>query len=246
MISNNEAAKELSSLQNFRFKPVEVAPGLTMLMYQSYVHHYFRVPTRKERIILHYTAGSLAGDIQTLISPRKISVAYVIGRGGQIINLFPDSCWAYHLGRDAIGGNGTMSSSSIGIEISNWGWLTKGQGIMWTYPTSQGPKPYCLESETHLWTTTPEYRGKTEWATFTDQQYESLQKLLAYLTRKHNIPYQFLPEEERLQLTQRAVEEKGIFSHVNYRGQNRLGGWDKWDVGPAFDFNRIQNAQIPV
>ena len=76
------------------------------------MNHFFREAVKKDQIVLHYTIGYLPGDIATLSQSNKhLSVPFVIGRNGNIYNLFPSKYWAYHLGRGAIGGNKTRSSA---------------------------------------------------------------------------------------------------------------------------------------
>jgi len=236
MLAANEQQKELSAIENWRVKPVNLDRGLDALQLSSVMHnHFYPDEWKKERIVLHYTPGSFPGDIQTLTLPKKVSVAYLIGRTGQIISLFPDKYWAWHLGETAIGGNKEMSRTSIGIELTNWGWLKESAGSMWTYNKLQ----FCSADQTDLYVRDKPFRDQSTWATFTDDQYVSLKKLLTYLTDKYKIPYTFLPESERLEVTKKATAEKGIFTHVNYRDRNKYGNWDKWDLGPAFDFSRI-------
>jgi len=71
------------------------------------------------------------------------------------------------------------------------------------------------------------------YATYTNQQYESLIILLRYLTARYEIPRQFLDEIERYETSKPNALFNGLVSHVNYRAT------DKEDIGPAFDWNRV-------
>lgn len=65
---------------------------------------YIKEKFPKERIVLHFTAGYLKGDISKLTEPgNDVSVAYVIGRGGAIYQLWDDAYWSYHLGKVHLG-----------------------------------------------------------------------------------------------------------------------------------------------
>jgi len=76
----------------------------------------------KEKVVLHFTAGNLQGDLPQLTQKNyHVSVAFVIARNGAILQLFGSNRWSYHLGPGAIGGNRTQSRKSIGIELSNYG-----------------------------------------------------------------------------------------------------------------------------
>ena len=77
------------------------------------------------------------------------------------------------------------------------------------------------------------YRECSYFATFTDEQYESLIILLRYLTAQYDIPRNFLNKKDRFLATQKVIGFKGILSHVNFR---KTG---KTDLGPAFDWDRL-------
>lgn len=194
----------------------------------------------KERIVLHYTAGYLKGDIAQL-SKRgvEVSVPFVIARSGEIYNLWKSSLWSYHLGPGAVGGNAAMSQRSIGIELSNIGFLRKkSSGHLHTvYSTSD---IYCTSAETSQYLKLPSsYRGERYYAKFTTAQYNSLVLLLRFLTARYDIPRSFLSPDKRFNTFGSAAEAenfKGICSHVNFRPAG------KWDIGPAFDWDRVEKG----
>ncbi|NUM31637.1 MAG: N-acetylmuramoyl-L-alanine amidase [Bacteroidetes bacterium] len=195
---------------------------------------YFEEIIPKTKIVLHFTAGYLKGDIGTLTQAgNHVSVPFVIARNGEIYNLFTSKYWSYHLGKNAVGGNTDMSQKTIAIEISNIGCLKKiGNNLVTTYSNSD---IYCSLDETSYYTKVSNYRGFEYFATFTQAQYNSLKLLLKFLTNKYSIPYNFLPLEKRFNVFANAAEAnafKGICSHVNFRT-------DKWDIGTAFDWNKI-------
>jgi hypothetical protein len=85
--------------------------------------YYTAEAAPKERVALHFTTGYIRGDVQVLTVPksdpaRRVSVAFLIARDGNIYNLFDSRYWAYHLGPTAVGGNTAMSRSSVGVEIN--------------------------------------------------------------------------------------------------------------------------------
>jgi N-acetyl-anhydromuramyl-L-alanine amidase AmpD len=79
------------------------------------------------------------------------------------------------------------------------------------------------------------FRGFTRFATFTDRQYASLGTLLRYLSATYSIPLKLLPEPQRYLVYPAVARWRGITSHVNYQPQ----AYGKWDIGPAFDWNRL-------
>jgi N-acetylmuramoyl-L-alanine amidase len=194
--------------------------------------YYYEEETAKKKIVLHFTMGYLKGDIATL-TKGHVSVPFVIGRNGNIYNLFASKYWSYHLGPSAIGGNTAMSKESIGIEISNIGPLKKiGDNLVTTYGDND---VYCTLNETQYYTKlVNKYREFEYYAKFTDAQYLSTIKLIKFLCAKYNLPKTFVAEAKRFNILTSAefTAFKGIVSHVNCRT-------DKVDIGPAFDWNRI-------
>ena len=219
--------------------------------------YYYAVEYPKHRIVIHFTAGNIRSDMSALTrNEYHVSVAYVIARDGSIYQLFPSKYWSGHLGK-GLGNMGTGNVEdkvTIGIELSNYGYLTEKEGNLETYYSrlkdSNGkPGPvdvYCSLAELAAYTKIKDpFRGQLYFATFSPAQYNSIIILLRYLTAVHKIPRQFLPEEKRYQTTQDILNFKGIVSHINYRVDG------KWDIGPAFDWNTvIQGVQagkyIPV
>ncbi len=192
---------------------------------------YFQEVVPKQRIVLHFTAGYLKGDIDTLTKQGShVSVPFVIGRDGTIYNLWPSKYWSYHLGPGAQGGNTEMSKRSVGIEISNIGYLVKnGTKLVTPYRSTD---VYCAESETSFYQEVT-FRGRDYFATFPKAQVESVILLLRYLTAKYNIPRQFVDVAERYDTFPTVDQFHGITSHVNYRPAG------KWDIGPAFAWDTV-------
>lgn len=199
---------------------------------KGYESYYYREKIKKEKIVLHFTAGYLQGDIKALSKEDyHVSVAFVIGRNGHIYNLYSSAYWAYHLGSCDEGDNKKDSQHSVAIEISNIGPLKLVNNEL---HTTYGDK-YCDLSDEQYYIKVPAFREYEYYAAFTEKQYKSLELLLKYLNVRYNIPLQLLPEDKRFETTQETASHKGIVSHINFR---KAG---KWDIGPAFDWNRISN-----
>lgn len=197
---------------------------------------YYKETPPKERIVLHYTAGYLKGDIGRLTTQSDhVSVPYVIARSGDIFQLWDDANWAYHLGSGVPGGNTEMSKRSIAIEISNIGHLIpSGPNLVTSYSATD---VYCSLTETtqYVKLATP-YRGQSYFAAFTDAQYASVSKLLKYLLAKYPVINSKLVDvAQRYEIIANAPSMKCIMSHVNFRP-------DKLDIGPAFNWNKISDA----
>ncbi len=215
--------------------------------------YYYAVEHPKQRIVLHFTAGQLRSDLSALTRDNyHVSVAFVIGRDGTVYQLFSSKYWSGHLGK-GIGNTNTGNAQdkcTIGIEISNYGYLSERNGNLETYYSRQknaqgqeGPVDvYCSLDEKQAWLKTDNpFRGQSYYASYTNEQMESVVILLRYLTAQYNIPRAFLPEPGRYQATEDVLRFKGIVSHINYRPTG------KWDIGPAFNWNRlIAGVQTPV
>ncbi len=209
-------------------------------------NYYYPSEHKKERIVLHFTAGNVRSDMITLTRQNvHISVAFVIARDGTIYQLFPSKYWSGHLGA-GVGNSGTRNAqdkATIGIEISNYGYLVPREGHLETiYSRLKNPNTgkigpadvYTTLENTEAYVKIDEpFRGQSYYPTYTSEQFDSLIILLRYLTKKYDIPRQFLPPDKRFASTQDVLNFKGIVSHVNYRS----GG--KWDIGPAFDWTTV-------
>lgn len=196
----------------------------------------------KHQIVLHFTAGYLRGDISTLTGDRgRVSVPFLISRGGQILNLFHSGYWSYHLGPNAVGGNKYMSQRTIAIELSNIGPLIpKGNNLHTTYSKPERPDIYCTLDDTDQYYYVEEgYRGYKYFASFPQEQMTALVKVLKYLGHTYDIPLSILGLDARYRKfsKEEAHNYHGIVSHVNYRGA-------KWDIGPAFDWEWLEKELL--
>ena len=195
--------------------------------------YYYDQTMPKKKVVLHFTAGYLKSDIFYLSKQNnKVSVAFVIARDGTIYNLFHSGKWSYHLGRGSVGGNGTNSKASIGIEMSNIGPLKRiGDNLVTVYSDSD---VYCTINDKDQYVEIEEeFRGYKYFAAHTDEQYKSLAILLRYLTAKYEIPRKFLDEPLRYETNEEAAGFEGIVTHINFRTSG------KWDLGAGFDWDRL-------
>ncbi|GAB3644154.1 caspase family protein [Spirosoma arcticum] len=202
--------------------------------------YYHDTVYAKERIVLHFTAGGLIGDMSTLTrQDYHVSVPFVIARDGTIYQLYSSKFWSGNLGGAALGNAGNAQDKrTIGIEITNYGPLTsKPGGLKNIYGET-----YCALNQLDAYQKLPvPFRGESCYATYTDAQYDSLIILLRYLTAQYAIPRQFIPEPKRYLTTPDVLTFKGIVSHVNYRASG------KWDLGPAFNWARVvTGVQAPA
>ncbi|MCF0069577.1 caspase family protein [Dyadobacter sp. CY261] len=209
--------------------------------------YFFGTEHPKQRIVLHFTAGNLRSDMQSLTQQsRHVSVPFVIARDGTIYQLFPSKFWSGHLGEGVGNKKGTgnpQDKATIGIELSNYGFLVPKDGNLETIysrikdPNTgkvSAPDPYCpIDNKQAYVKIDKPFREQTFYPSYTAEQIDSLIILLRFLTAKYNIPREFLPEDKRYTTFNELVNFKGIVSHINYRSSG------KWDVGPAFDWKTV-------
>jgi N-acetyl-anhydromuramyl-L-alanine amidase AmpD len=123
-------------------------------------------------IIYHFTAGPrLEGTIRWFQdNPKKVSAHYVIGKDGRVVQMVPLNRAAHHAGSSSLAGcRGGVNRCSIGVEIVNWGKLTKRGNAFYTHTDKlyTGPSPVLARNQF--------------WEPFTDAQYDSLVRLTHYL-----------------------------------------------------------------
>lgn len=178
-----------------------------------YSTYYYQAKTKKTSICLHFTVGYIGSDVSTLSKDGShVSVSYTVDRCGRIYELFDDSYWSYHLGNAAIGGNGTMSKQSIGIEISNYGPLKmEGPNLIDAYKNV-----YCKASEKEYYYA-HDYRGYKYFASMTPEQIDSIVALIKHLSAKHDIPIEFKMDDAVFNSAAAAQAFHGIYCHTNVR-----------------------------
>jgi N-acetyl-anhydromuramyl-L-alanine amidase AmpD len=188
---------------------------------------YFQEINEKKQIYLHHTAGggnavSVAKYFQQ--KEGRVATAFVIGDKGTIVQLFSSKHWAYHLGLkpEVFAEMGvtyrSLDKISIGIEICNYGPLTKRNGYYYNYVG--GKVDY-----TQVTILDKKYKGHIYWQKYTDEQIESTRQLLVYLCDTYGISKEY--NESIFDIDKRALKsENGIFTHNSVRH-------DKSDIYPC-------------
>lgn len=162
-------------------------------------NEYFPSRTTKDTIYLHHTAGSHRPDwtIDAWNRDRsatgnkvKIATSYVIGGistrtdnkefDGKIYEAFDPVYWAHHLGVKSKN-NTFLNQKSIGIELCNYGPLTKtSDGRFFTYVKTEIPKKYVTKLD-------EPFRGHLYYHSYTKEQLKSLEFLLIDLSDRFEI-----------------------------------------------------------
>ena len=204
--------------------------------------YYYTDLHPKKRVVIHFTAGNLRGDMgQLSMDHYHVSVPFVIARDGTIYQFFYTKYWSHHLGMTSGNPGKIYDKQSIAIELSNYGWLTLRDGMLETAYSRQkingkeNPADiYCSLDDTDAYVELDlPFREKKYFAAHTPVQVESLTVLIRYLTALYDIPRAFLPETDRYNFAAASRDIPGINSHINFRASG------KWDIGMAFDWDTL-------
>ena len=181
----------------------------------------------KRQIYLHHTAGGpSAVNVAKFFNSQqgKVATAFIIGAKGTIVQCFSSKHWAYHLGlkedifNEAGVGYQSLDKISIGIEICNYGPLTKRNGYYYNYLNAR-------VDYTEVEFLATKYKGHIYWQKYTDAQIESTRQLLVYLCDTYSIPRTYYASI--FDIDKRALQgERGIFTHNSVRK-------DKSDIYPC-------------
>lgn len=197
---------------------------------------YFKEEIPKTQIYLHHTAGSANPNAVFSgwgFNTERIATAFVIGgkqnkqngyKDGAILQGFSSKHWAYHLGlkKETFAvfkiPYQSLDKISIGIEICNWGWVTKTDKGWETYVGTLVDESEIIEYEIP-------FKGRHHYHRYTEAQIESTRKLLIFLGNKYGIDLKY--NEDIWGITAGALSGlSGIFTHNSVRS-------DKCDVHPC-------------
>ena len=223
--------------------PVEAPPAVPDSLVEPRINRSrFELPSKeylptvcnKDLIVLHFTAGRNAKSAFNTWTqnPNRVATTYLVGTNGSIYQLFDPSHWAFHLGIK--GSKGVHDKRSIGIEIVNVGPLKRadnnGSLLNW-WPNVWTTRWCHLKDNAKYLEST--YRGMQFFATYPEEQLGAVVELVRYLCDRFRIPKE-IPPTNRLREFDASYFSKftGVASHQNFRK-------DKWDVGPAFEWQRL-------
>ena len=198
---------------------------------------YRSTKTKKTSICIHHTAGGhnplnviSAWDNDTL---GRVATPYIIGgistrdknaeHDGLIYQCFSEDYDCSHIGKPPI------DFSTIGIEVCNYGYLTKStDGKYYTYVHSEVP-------EDMVYTINEGWKGYKHFHKYTTKQIASLKELLLYLSNKYNINIKKQWIISKFTTSTSALKnESGLWTHVNYRK-------DKTDMHPQPELIEMVN-----
>jgi peptidoglycan hydrolase-like protein with peptidoglycan-binding domain len=203
----------------------------------EYVRDYGKI--KPKNLFIHHTAGwdNPYNVIHSWNVDKRGRVAtqYVIGGlntnnnskyDGTVVECFPDNYIGWHLGK--VGGF-DASKYSVGIEMNNFGYVTKKDGKYYTYVDTLVPDDQVCDLGY-------KFRGHQYWHKYSDAQIESLRLLILHIKEIYptiNI-YNGLIEDlntktpaEAFEFNKDAYNAKkfGMWTHTNVRS-------DKFDCHP--------------
>ena len=218
---------------------------MSIIDYKLPDSEYYKEICDKDTIYIHHTAGghrpdySIAGwahDKSKNGGQLPVGTAYVIGGissvngktdfDGIIYQAFEDKYWAHHLGLETTN-NKLLNQKSIGIEVCNYGPLTKTKdGLYLNYVNKTIPATMVGELA-------QPYRGFKYYHKYTDLQLRSLHDLMLDIARRYpkinlkNGLQLFISQGAgAFEINQGALKGvPGVWSHSNVRK-------DKFDMWP--------------
>lgn len=220
---------------------------------------YIKKETKKDTIWLHHTAGgsrpdwTIGGWDKDYVKdkkgnpvldkngnpiPLKVGTQFVIGRksssdgnttwDGKILKAFDDRYWAYHLGINHAK-NEELNSSSIAIELCNYGPLTEKNGQFFNYVNRLVMDSEVVELD-------KEFRGFKYWERYTDAQLESTRNLIKYLQNRWGIEIQKdIYDTKWFEYNSKWFTTGGLRSHTQVRV-------DKYDIFPQTEMIQMLNS----
>ncbi len=164
----------------------ETNEGLSIETHFLPIGEYKVGPTKKEFLFLHHTAGwhnpynvisAWDRDSSTIATEFVMGGQSIKGNSdeydGRVIQAFPEGAYAWHLGKN---GSQYMHEHSVGIEVCNFGYIKNGK-------TYAGTVPHASQ----LVKLTNPFRKFKTWHRYSDEQIESLRKLILFIADRDNI-----------------------------------------------------------
>ena len=238
-IASTDISESKQNPSNFEIKEYLLPPK-----------EYLKGPTKKEYLFLHHTAG-WHNPYNTIDQWAKdtrgqIATEFVMGgpsvKGddfkfdGEIVKCIPDGGYGWHLGAN---GSQTMHKNSVGIEVCNFGQLTKGGYTKSGKFITKDPKKFYTYSgaevhESQIVTLKEKFRGYDTWHRYSDEQIESLRDLILFIANRDSIDIRKGLIEEIKKSGVKGFDfnpnafngkVKGMWTHTNTRK-------DKFDMFP--------------
>jgi N-acetyl-anhydromuramyl-L-alanine amidase AmpD len=228
-----------SATWNVLFRDKGDSPRINSTRYVLPLKNYYQSPQAKKAIVLHHTNGwtVVKGTKDTpsmnhfnwwKSTDKHVSTPYSIDYKGNIYEHFDPQYWAYHLGL----GKSSLEKMSIGIELTNEGYMTKDKDGKFFWYSGKVAIPYNRPQDEPVFVKKG-WRDYNWFAPYSKEQVDSTLFLVKYLCDEFNIKKNFISDcEYHPEVLDGTFE--GIYNHANVRDfpSNR----PKWDLSPAFPF----------
>jgi len=180
---------------------------------------YYAEEHPKVQIVLHHTvSGGNAARVveQWKADKQRIGTAFCIGGDGTIVQAYSSKYYAYHLGIKGAASK-KLETGSIGIEICNWGILTKKEDGKYHNAYYNAQKPAAsIVPDAEVITYPKPFRGSLYYHRYTPAQIESVRQLLVFLCDKFKISKAY--NEDMWDYSEKAMNsQNGIWAHVSFR-----------------------------
>ena len=227
-----------------------VSNGFDIVDYYLPSDEYYEGPTNKEYLFLHHTAGwdnpYQTIDIWGRDRAGRIATEFVVGgrsiKGtrdkydGEVLQAFPSGGYAWHLGKT---GSQYMHTHSVGIELCNFGYLTKGgYKKSGTWVMKDPDKYYAYQGTeadpAQVTELNEEFRGHKYWHRYSDLQLSETKELILHIANRDGIDVRdgLISEVKKNGVKGFDFNEdayygkvKGMWTHTNTRK-------DKFDLSP--------------
>lgn len=152
------------------------------------------IDMKPDSIIIHYTAGP-SGDATVRLFKSKnsrFSAHIVVHEDGKITQMVPFNRRAIHAGKSYYDGRSSFNRFSIGIEISNPGYLVKnpkGEGyVTWWEKKKSNPTPVA-DDLIYIGKHRNSVTRMTRWHKYTDEQIKAVFELCKVIAESYEIKY---------------------------------------------------------
>jgi N-acetyl-anhydromuramyl-L-alanine amidase AmpD len=189
---------------------------------------------KKNQIILHHTAGwvlnpktgkpSMSHFNGWNADGKRVGTAFSIDYVGNIFQHYDPETFAYHTGLGAAYKH--LDTNSIGIEITNEGWLTKKGEDFFFYAGK-----YNRENDEPIQS---KWREQEWWSPYSEAQIQASIKLCDFLCDEYKIEKNFIDNND-YDKDLLSGKFNGILNHANIRT-------DKTDLSPAFPFDFFKKS----
>lgn len=228
------------------FKNDESSPSkINDTRYVLPLKNYYQDPQAKRAIVLHHTNGwtvvkgtkdkpSMNHFNWWKSTDKHVSTPYSIDYKGNIYEHFDPKYWAYHLGL----GKSSLEKSTIGIELTNEGYLTKDENDKFFWYSGEIAIPYNRLQDKPVFVKKA-WRDYNWFAPYSKEQVNSTIWLMKHLCDEFNIKKKFISDcEYHPEVLDGTFE--GIYNHANVR--DYPSSRPKWDLSPAFPFEQVKFA----